>query len=573
MLGAIALAACLVASGCDVGADEAPSSPPVVSTPLEPCDGLDLASASAATLARCEASARSASERLEGSVDGVLASRRAADLAIALARRGIDPEQALERARADLERASRRRGLEGACEAALVLVELDARDRGDPSAAYLEAYRVVRRFEAAADAACVERARRVLSILDAFRPSGAVLAAIDVDPDGDDPSVGLEADAPRAPEAPEGAFERWISAQPASSGVVLDGVAVYGGSSERGTARVVLSLSGLAHFETSELAADDALPRRFVVSLPGVARSERVATLTSVGAGGLLRVRVSDDAEAARVSFDLEGEGEVTLFVLPAPFRIIVDVHEGRAAERPRVGRGLSTVVLDPGHGGDDFGARAFGLMERDITLDLALRVRDILRARVPSTRVILTREENRFVSLEQRTAMANAIDADVFVSIHLNAAWEPVAHGGVTTFVLDASDDRQIVRLAARENGTSEADVGELERILAGLHREEQNEGSLALARELHAATLTAGRRLLPRLYDRGVRRAMFHVLVGARMPAVLVEAAFMTRPEEAEALRTDRYRQALAEGIADGIVRYAQGAGASADVAPERR
>jgi N-acetylmuramoyl-L-alanine amidase len=221
----------------------------------------------------------------------------------------------------------------------------------------------------------------------------------------------------------------------------------------------------------------------------------------------------------------------------------------------------MDLLVLDPGHGGDDFGARAFGLEEQDITLDLAIRVRDILRARVPATRVVLTREEDRFVSLEQRTAMANAVGADVFVSIHLNAAWEDVIHGGVTTFVLDTTDDTQAVRLAARENGTSETEVGALSRILAGLHRDEQSEGSRALAAQIHHATLTGGRRVLPRLYDRGVRSAMFHVLVGAAMPAVLVEASFMTRREEADALRTEGYRQSLAEGIADGIVAYARG------------
>ncbi|MFN7699169.1 MAG: N-acetylmuramoyl-L-alanine amidase, partial [Deltaproteobacteria bacterium] len=96
----------------------------------------------------------------------------------------------------------------------------------------------------------------------------------------------------------------------------------------------------------------------------------------------------------------------------------------------------FALLVLDPGHGGNDYGARAFGLEEQDITLDLAVRVRDILRARLPDTRVVLTREEDRFVSLEQRTAMANAVGADAFVSIHLNAAWEDVQHGGVTTFV-----------------------------------------------------------------------------------------------------------------------------------------
>ena len=219
----------------------------------------------------------------------------------------------------------------------------------------------------------------------------------------------------------------------------------------------------------------------------------------------------------------------------------------------------MRLIVLDPGHGGDDFGARAFGLRESDLTLDLAKRVRTLLARRLPAVRVVLTRESDVLVSLEQRAAMANAISADLFLSIHLNAADEPVDRGGVTTFVLDTGNDRQALRLAARENGTSVAEVSELSRILASLHREDQVTASRAFAGQVHRATLLGGRRVLPRLYDRGVREAMFYVLVGARMPAVLLEASFLSREPEAEALRTVEYRQALAEGIAEGIVRWA--------------
>jgi N-acetylmuramoyl-L-alanine amidase len=187
-----------------------------------------------------------------------------------------------------------------------------------------------------------------------------------------------------------------------------------------------------------------------------------------VGSGGLLRVRTSAEGPGTRVTLDLEGDARPVLFVLPEPYRVIVDVRPADATPTaaPTGARAMDLLVLDPGHGGDDFGARAFGLEEQDITLDLAIRVRDILRARVPATRVVLTREEDRFVSLEQRTAMANAVGADVFVSIHLNAAWEDVIHGGVTTFVLDTTDDTQAVRLAARRDPELAQIAGELGRI-----------------------------------------------------------------------------------------------------------
>jgi N-acetylmuramoyl-L-alanine amidase len=139
-----------------------------------------------------------------------------------------------------------------------------------------------------------------------------------------------------------------------------------------------------------------------------------------------------------------------------------------------------------------------------------------------------------------------------------LNASPSPEDRGGVSTFVLDATHDAQALGLAARENEAAEADVSELQPLFASLVRHEQVAKSLDLAHVVHQATLKAGRRKLPGLVDRGVKRALFYVLVGARMPAILCEASFLTRPEEAAALRTDHYRQLLAEGIAEGIARY---------------
>jgi N-acetylmuramoyl-L-alanine amidase len=568
------VAAVCFASACDaLGWGAAPSTSAAPVALVEPCpESLDSRTSPLPAVARCEDDLAARAERLEGTPDAVVAARRAAELARARAVREQD-EVALDRARSYLVEAARRRATEGACEAELALAELEARDRVDLQAAYGEAHRIVRRFDDGAHAECVARARQMLGTLEAFRPGPGVLAAIEADPDADDPSIGLATETTEsAMPATASAFAAWAAAQPASSSVSLDLVSIYGGAEEprgavAGSVRVVLGLSELVRFEASELPADGELPGRFVILLPATALGRGVAETTSVGAGGLTRVRLRAEGPGARVTLDLERDARATLFVLPEPFRVIIDVRAAGEQHAAVTGpQALELLVLDPGHGGDDFGARAFGLEEQDITLDLAMRVREILRARLRGTRVVLTREEDRFVSLEQRTAMANAVGADAFVSIHLNAAWEDVQHGGVTTFVLDTNDDRQAVRLAARENGTSEHEVGALSRILAGLHRDEQSTGSRALAAHIHRSTLAGGRRVLPRLYDRGVRSAMFYVLVGATMPAVLVEASFMTRRDEADALRTEGYRQSLAEGIADGIVAYARG-----DAAPE--
>jgi N-acetylmuramoyl-L-alanine amidase len=182
------------------------------------------------------------------------------------------------------------------------------------------------------------------------------------------------------------------------------------------------------------------------------------------------------------------------------------------------------------------------------------------LKRRLPGASVVLTRERDEDVSLEERAALANGYQADLFVSIHFNASHSPEDKGGVSTFILDTSDDVQALRLAARENATSEKEVSDLQVILASLYRKEQVRASERLARSIHRSTLASASRMLPELPDRGVKSALFFVLVGARMPAVLLEASFITNRVEEQALRTERYRGLLAEGITDGIVKYLQ-------------
>lgn len=504
-----------------------------------------------------------AAERV-GTPDGVADGRRAAALARVLSIR--DPEaEWIGRARAWLQEASRRRALEGACEAALAWARLEARDAGDVAAAYRVAYRTALRFEdRPADEACVARARAMMMTLEPWRPPASELAAIAADPDADDPTAGLDAEEAPARGASAGSLASWVAERvDRDATATLEGLTVLGHevatqSGEDADAhgvRVVLRFDRVAAFEHGEAPARGDLPRRTWLELAATDLGEGVARSLEVDLGGLRRIRTREHEAGARVTFDLDDDARFRAFVLPEPHRVVLDVERGGPSAPGPVRR----IVLDPGHGGDDFGARAFGMREADLTLDLATRLRTLLTRRLPDVQVALTREEDTPISLEQRVAMANAMNADLFLSIHLNAADEEVDHGGVTTFVLDTSDDRQALRLAARENGTSVAEVDSLARILASLHREDQVRASRAFAEQVHRATLGAGRRVLPGLHDRGVKSALFYVLVGARMPAVLLEASFLSREEEAEALRTAAYRQALAEGMAEGIARWA--------------
>lgn len=351
-----------------------------------------------------------------------------------------------------------------------------------------------------------------------------------------------------------------IPAPPEASGPTrakarLIRVEVYGAETvDSAGARVVLVFEGAPLFRQRKLPADGVLPARVAIWLEDAEWDDSVPTSRFVGSGGLVRVRLA--SPEPRVVLDLRPGASSRVFYLTDPYRIVIDVD---AASRVRVDT-RPLVVLDPGHGGQEPGAAndRYGLVEAEVVLDLAQLTARRLRAVMPGVRVMLTRSRDVTLSLEERCALANAMEADAFVSIHLNASSEPVKKGGVTTFVLDTNDDRQALRLAAFENGTRVYEVSGIQALLAKHHRRAQVAGSRRLAEQIHRHTLARGRSVAPRLADRGVRSAMFYVLVGARMPAVLLEASFLTHEPDARALATRGYRQALAQGLASGIASY---------------
>lgn len=445
------------------------------------------------------------------------------------------------------------------CEAGLELVRLESIDARDVNAAQRVATGLAERFRVrderpdavGADAPgqlrlldCVRQARRTAGSLEG---SSEALAAVDVDAGPAD----VQGDAAVSPAGP----------------VTMTDVAVYSGGALG--ARAVLRFDGQPVYEVGQTREAAGEPARVWVDVRNVTVAPTLGEEWRVDSGGLTQVRRMTSADGgARVIFELAPGARHRVFAFPEPYRLVVDIESRDSVVRsvqPQLPEGAPhptrVIVLDPGHGGTERGATAGGLRESRLALDISTRVAILLRRALPGVRVLLTRQADVTLSLEERTAMANAVGADVFVSVHLNAAEEPVEHGGVTTFVLDTTNQRQANRLAARENGTSTRDVTDLQRLLAGLHRQEQVALSRELAESIHRGTLAGGRRILPRLPDRGVRSAMFHVLVGARMPAVLLEASFLSKPEEAAALGTARYRQALAEGIAAGIARYVTG------------
>ena len=219
-------------------------------------------------------------------------------------------------------------------------------------------------------------------------------------------------------------------------------------------------------------------------------------------------------------------------------------------------------VVIDPGHGGYDSGTEvAAPLFEKDLALQVALRLSGELRAR--GMRVALTRAGDDFVTLADRTAFANRAGADLFISIHLNSSSD-VGTAGIETYYLNNTTDRATIRLAAMENSSGGAGYGtpsggDLNYILSDMRQQYKANESVALASMIEAQTSADLRGSLGlEVSARGAMRGPFYVLVGAHMPAVLVECGFLSNHDESARLASAQYQQVLARGIAEAVARY---------------
>ncbi len=266
----------------------------------------------------------------------------------------------------------------------------------------------------------------------------------------------------------------------------------------------------------------------------------------------LLEASQSPGAEAARAE-------HTARCVAPPPSpRPVAPGAAGRVGNA--VGGRYRRVVLDPGHGGSDPGAVGpTGLRESEVTLDVARRVAERLATRY-GMQVVLTRDRDVYLPLEVRAAQANQSGADLFVSVHCNAARNTEARG-VSTYVLEHTDNRVAARVLRREGELIDVEAhnpGDVAGILADLRLSQHGRDSLALAHEVQRAMLHDARLLFTGVDDMGVHPARFHVLVTARMPAVLVELSFLSNPAEEARLRTDAYRDVLASAVARSVAEH---------------
>ncbi len=224
------------------------------------------------------------------------------------------------------------------------------------------------------------------------------------------------------------------------------------------------------------------------------------------------------------------------------------------------LGLKIGRIVVDAGHGGHDTGTIGpTGLMEKDLVLDVGLRLRKLLENRM-GAEVVLTREDDTFVPLETRTAVANKEEADLFISIHANSSSDPGARG-IETYYLNFTSSADALEVAARENSVSDKSIHELQDLVKKITINEKIEESREFAGEVQKA-LHSGLSVRNRgLRDRGVKKAPFIVLIGANMPSILAEISFLSNPQDERRLSTPEYRQKVAEAIYKGMAKYVGG------------
>jgi N-acetylmuramoyl-L-alanine amidase len=243
-------------------------------------------------------------------------------------------------------------------------------------------------------------------------------------------------------------------------------------------------------------------------------------------------------------------------------------IHPASAAQPTRDGQSTLTralglkvgrIVIDAGHGGHDTGTIGpTGLMEKDLCLDVALRLGKIIEQRLPGADVIYTRSDDTFIPLEERTNIANQAKADLFISIHANSSQDHAARG-IETYYLNLKGSAEAMEVAARENATAQGGVHDLQDLVKKIAQTEKIEESKEFAEDIQDSLS----KRIPKpgkMKNRGVRKAPFVVLIGADMPSILTEISFLSNPADEQLLKKPEQRQKVAEGLYQGVASYLQ-------------
>ena len=337
--------------------------------------------------------------------------------------------------------------------------------------------------------------------------------------------------------------------------------------------RVVIDIDKKVSFSKHLLKEDSEFnkPRRLYIDLKDT-RIDPSITSVPIHDDLLSQARVAQHTpDIVRVVLDIKTIQDFKVFSLNDPFRIIIDVTEKtsrraepkkkkdlhRTAIAKRLEWDIKRIIIDPGHGGKHPGAVGInGLKEKDVVLKIAKKLKGKIIQRL-SCEVFLTRNDDTSLPLEERTAIANTKKADLFISIHTNAHKNRNLCG-IQTYYLNLTTDKEALELAARENATSAQNISDLQVILRDLILNSMIIKSSGLAEYIQECMVYGLRRNHKGINDLGVKQAPFIVLMGAKMPSVLVEVSFISNKKEVKRLTNDKYLNDIACGIADGVMGY---------------
>jgi len=347
--------------------------------------------------------------------------------------------------------------------------------------------------------------------------------------------------------------------------------------------RIVIDADRVTSYRHRLLNQDPAIqkPQRLYIDLDQSRLGDKIDKVVPINDNLLSNVRAGQyTPKSVRVVVDIKSFKTYKIFSLRNPFRIVIDVwglSDSAAIKPPKADRvspdvgdippgalakqlalGVKRIVIDPGHGGRDYGAPGYykGVHEKKIVLALAQKLARKIRSEL-GCEAFLTRTTDKYLTLEERTAIANTRNADLFISIHTNSAKDRRAYGFETYFLNLATDD-EAIRVAAYENATSEKNISDLQTILTDLMQNAKINESSRLATHVQGELYKHMRKSYQKIKNKGVKQAPFYVLLGAQMPAILIESSFISNPRECKRLTNPQYQEKLCEGIVQGIRAY---------------
>jgi N-acetylmuramoyl-L-alanine amidase/type II secretory pathway predicted ATPase ExeA len=359
-------------------------------------------------------------------------------------------------------------------------------------------------------------------------------------------------------------------------------------SSTQSDARIVVALDNAVRYDSARITG----PERIYFDLHGARLDSSVPQKMVPAGDGLLKwVRAAQNTDdVVRLVLDAGKAKDYSAQLLSDPYRLVIDVsaqaggaakgsrsseaaaqenaadvspeaaasHANRRSLTQALGLKISRIAIDPGHGGSDTGAMGpHGLMEKNLCLDVALRLGRLIQQDIPGAEVIYTRTTDKFVSLEDRTEIANRAHADLFISIHANSSDSPSARG-VETYYLSLLASPESMRLATRENALAQSSVHDLPELVQMIASNAKIAESKVLAQDIQSALATRLELVSRGETNRGVKRAPFIVLTGANMPAVLSEISFISNASDESLLLESSQRQRVAESLYRGIAAY---------------